>query len=48
MRTYDKAFKMNAVKLCESSEKSGYQIAEDLDVAKLTLSRWAEIRNMMG
>lgn len=40
MRTYDKEFKMNTVKLWESSGKSANQIAEELGIAKATLSRW--------
>ncbi|GLV53216.1 transposase [Dictyobacter sp. S3.2.2.5] len=39
-QTYDKAFKQEAVRLVQTSEKSQRQVAEDLGIAMSTLSRW--------
>ena len=39
-RKYDKQFKIDAVKLLESSGKSANAIAKDLGVPQGTLSRW--------
>ena len=39
-KTYTKEFKVEAVRLLESSQKSQAQIARDLGVADSTLSQW--------
>jgi transposase len=39
---YDKAFKMEAVRLVKTSEKSMRQIAEDLGISLSALSRWCQ------
>lgn len=41
-RTYNKAFKMEAVRLVQSSGKSMKQIAEDLGVPLSALRRWCQ------
>jgi transposase len=38
--SYTKEFKQQAVKLCETSEKSQAEIARDLGVADSSLSKW--------
>ncbi len=40
MRTYDKEFKINAAKLCKSSERSISSIARELGLSVSTLSNW--------
>ncbi|HEX4716078.1 MAG TPA: transposase [Ktedonobacteraceae bacterium] len=39
-KTYTKEFKVEAVRLLESSQKSQAQIARELGVADSTLSQW--------
>ena len=39
-KTYTKEFRIEAVRLLESSQKSQAQIARDLGVADSTLSQW--------
>jgi transposase len=41
-QTYDKAFKMEAVRLVRTSGKTMRQIAEDLGVSNGTLSKWCQ------
>lgn len=41
-QTYDKAFKLEAVRLVRTSGKSLRQIAEDLGVSNGTLSKWCQ------
>ena len=41
MRSYDKEFKLNAVKLCISSGRSYKRISEELGVPIATLVGWA-------
>jgi transposase len=40
--TYTKAFKVEAVKLVETSGKSKSQIAQDLGISDSSLSRWCQ------
>jgi transposase len=40
--TYTKAFKVEAVKLAETSGKSKTQIAQDLGISDSSLSRWCQ------
>src|SRR5258708_12827027 len=40
LKTYTKEFKLEAVQLVQSSQKSQAQIARDLGVADSTLSHW--------
>ena len=40
MRTYDKEFKINAVKLYKSSERSISSIAQELGLSVSTFSSW--------
>jgi len=40
MRTYDKEFKINAVKLCKNNDRSISLIARELGLAGSTLSKW--------
>lgn len=42
VRQYDKEFKLNAVKLCQSSDKGYTQIAKDLGIPKNTLYTWIQ------
>jgi len=39
-RRYDEEFKLGAVKLCEESEKTDSEVAEDLGIPLTTLSTW--------
>ena len=41
-QTYDKTFKVEAVRLVRTSGKSMRQIAEDLGVSNGTLSKWCQ------
>ena len=47
-QTYDKAFKQEAVRLVQMSEKSQRQVAEDLGIATGTLSRWCSEHAING
>lgn len=47
-QTYDKAFKMEAVRLVRTSGKSMRQIAEDLGVSNGTLSKWCQDLEVNG
>jgi transposase len=42
IRTFTKEFKMDAVQLVQSSQKSHAQIARDLGIADSTLSNWCK------
>ena len=42
IRTYDKEFKVNAVKLCLTSSRSYSEIAKDLGVPISKLATWVE------
>lgn len=41
-RKYDREFRINAVKHCQSSEKALWQVAKDLGVPLSTLSGWVK------
>lgn len=47
-RYYDKEFKMDAVALCQKSERSIASIANELGIAKSTLSSWIRIFGSNG
>jgi transposase-like protein len=40
LRTYDKEFKLNAVKLYQASERSYKQVADELGIPQATLVGW--------
>ena len=45
---YDKAFKIEAVRLVQMSGKSMSQVAKDLGVADSSLSRWCQEYGQLG
>ncbi len=45
---YDKAFKIEAVRLVQSSGKSMNQLARDLGVSDSSLSRWCQQYGQLG
>ena len=45
MRTYDKEFKINAVKLCKGRDRSISSIARELGLSGSTLSNWVRDYN---
>ena len=47
-RTYTREFKMEAVQLVQSSEKSMSQIARDLGIADSTLHHWCKLQKDQG
>ena len=47
-QTYDKAFKLEAVRLVRTSGKSMRQIADDLGVSNGTLSKWCQDAEARG
>lgn len=48
VRTYDKEFKVNAVKICLNSGCSYSEIAKDLGVPISTLATWVEAHQREG
>lgn len=48
VRRYDKEFKINAVNLCLTSERSYQEIARDLDIPGSTLNSWIESHEKDG
>jgi len=40
LRTYDKEFKLNAVKLYQASDRSYKQVADELGIPQATLVGW--------
>ena len=47
-RYYDKEFKMNAIQLVKSSDKSRTQIARDLGIPEATLRQWVKYHDKDG
>lgn len=47
-RTFTKEFKLEAVHLVQSSDKSMTQIARDLGIADSTLQRWCKLMAEQG
>lgn len=47
-KTYSKAFKLEAVRLLESGEKSGEQLARELGVRRNSLYKWQRELQMKG
>lgn len=47
-RNYDKTFKIEAVRLVQSSGKSMNQIARDLGISDSSLSRWCQEYGQLG
>jgi transposase len=47
-RTYTKEFKLEAVQLVQTSEKSMAQIARDLGIADSTLHHWCKLLTEQG
>jgi len=48
VRTYDKEFKLNAVKLCSNSGRSLQQIGKELGVPIATLAGWVSAHKEKG
>lgn len=48
LKSYDKEFKLNAVKLYSSSERSVKQLSHELGVASSTLSDWIKEYKLSG
>lgn len=46
--SYDKAFKIEAVRLVQTSGKSMSQVAKDLGIADSSLSRWCQEYGQQG
>jgi transposase len=47
-RTYDKEFKLNAVKLYQFNDKSYDQLSSELDIPANTLFKWVHVHKKEG